>query len=343
MTFPIQRKSGVVTARRQMFWQVLNHKTLEPKLAKVSLLSAGIYGWIRIMAGNGHFDGTLWWGEVERMKVKDLVDFIARRIGGEDWQKHQEPAKQIMTELRDANLLIWGKDRIVYAVNFAAEQFKPQTPGAKRQRSFRARQSGRNADVEQDHPGEPSEPGDGRPAASAPGDNVPPTAAPSAPPPPPPPASTSIPTDSTSTQTKSRIGFGAETPEKDDKQGVTRDAQYRRVEKRDYRPFEFDSTRPAGGGGGGGRPGGDATVDVYAGDPVATACRLTGENGPFAVNGFRAALGRVGESTFRAAMGQFRSAKDGGVTPRTRRDGTPGTWGAMLQGYIRANEEGRGG
>lgn len=315
--------------RKNNFYHRVFHDRVQAKLDQVSLVSAGVYANFRNYAGAGFFDGSLWYKSIERMTVKDCTAWIARKLGGEQWQDQVPAAKLILKELRDVTLLTWGRDSVVQVVDFASEQYQAPTPGAQRTRDWRARRDDGNPDagaVAQQAEDEGSDP-----AGSQPGDGVPPLNAPAPIPPPTSPATTSTPTPTGAKAPPTGFGFGYRDREES---SVTRDATLiskskSEIEKRDYRPSNSTGLRPHDAGEVGGGIGGRA--DIYAMQPVDAATYLTGERGQYAINGFNAALRRVGREEFMATLGEFRQALADGIRPRT-------TAGAMFHGILRTRE-----
>jgi hypothetical protein len=341
-----RRRKGVVTDRRNFPWHVLNHSRVGPKLDGVSVQAAGIYIRLRCMAGAGHFDGSCWCGEVDRMKVADCVRDIARRIHGDAWANHADAAKSILRELRDAGLVIWGTDRVVYIVDFVAEQFDRSKTGAERTREYRERQKQGN-DLEPD--GSP-EAADGRTgtravdvAAQRDGDcaprgdcDLPSARGPHTPPPAPlPPTPKPTPTDSDNRN--SDFGFSATGYDKP-KTSHRDETRIRRIEEsKNGTTVPSNTTRNGRGAGGGVCLEGD----IYADDPVQTAMRMTGERGRWAQNTWAKKLREAGEPAFFMGLGEFRESWQDGIRPKPRPDGSPGTAGGMLMGII--NSKIRGG
>lgn len=340
----IRRRNGVVTDRRPMTWHVFNHSKIWPKLQRVGVTAAGVYIELRCMAGNGHFDGSIWCGEIERMTTRECADWIARRLGGDDWRNHTGRAKDLISELRAAGLVVWGKDRRVFIVDFVAEQFTRPKTNAERVAEHRQRSQANQQPAEAtDDSGavgtgqRAAERHAQRDADTTHRDDDPSQArGPHAPPPAPlPPTLTPNPTESEGK--RSRIGFHPTLQCNENKDQESETKSQKSKSEKDAKASSDSDSDPTGRGAGGGA---EFSGDLYSGDPVETALRLIGDRSAYSRNVITKKLRDVGDDVFFSALGQFREARRQGIGPKTRADGRPGTLGGMLVGYINANAYG---
>lgn len=332
MSKHLYRRDGVSVGRRRMPWQKLWHLDIEAKLMQVSLQAAGVYLWLRVLAGQAWNDGAVLLGDDAEATTRDVERWLARKLGGDKWQEQVEAARALLQELRQAGLIVWGNSRTVILVNWALEQSRAPSMDAERKRRQRGQvdeddglegnrsEADERAAIEDEREGSAS-PGRGGRCST------PPTGAPEVPTPPPPAASTSTPTSGA-------FGFDGSTREKRDKSRTCHDQNQNEDERGQNRPSISTSNggrgRPpliAAGGGGVVTSGEDVGDDIYAMHPVDAACLLTGERGQWARNGFARALDRVGGVVFRQALGEYRQARRDGIQPKT-------TAGGMLHGII---------
>lgn len=271
------------------------------------------------------------------MSTRDCIEWVARRLAGEEWHGARARAKEILLELRSASLLIWGRDRIVFIVDFVAEQFQRPKTNAERVADHRARAampqsgsdeaaaegpaSGPRCDTQRGGYDDPHGNGDS-PSARGP------SALPPAPLPP-----TPIPTstDSEPRQNRSAIGFQ---PTLRRNENEYQESNNRRIEESKNETNVSSKSNRLGRGAGGSAPiQSGFSGDIYADDPVLVALHLTGERGAWARNAYAKKLREVGREVFVDGLAQYRDAVQSGVQPR-------GTRGGMLMGIINANVRG---
>lgn len=335
MGVDLTRKAGQVISRRHMWWQKLHHDRIAARTANVGLLSQGVYLQLRLKAGQTWNAGSMRLGDREHAKVKEVEEFIARILGGQDYKRKLSQASEILKELRAATLITWGTDKVVYIMDWADEQGQPPSMAAGRKRQERERRrsphgDGSHGDVNHapdgdahgDEAGAEYEEERFAPARiQRDGDH-----APRAPTPP---------SDSASTSTSGAFGSGEDVTKSHTREEVDKDED----EKRSIRSSNSTSIptglRPPAAESEGGVGRSSVIVpsdDIYALDPVSAACELTREREPWARNGFNRAFKRVGKEVFMLAIGELRQAQQDGVRPRTK-------WGGYLHGIIRKHEE----
>jgi len=280
---------------------------------RVSMEALGVYFLCRLLAGKCQNSGHICIGDVKKATVEDLISLLVS-----DHNIKKGVAVRLVNELIHAAYFKTNRSRKILLTGWESEQAKPKTYEAERKAAWRERQA---AEREKDAQGVGNSPETSEQAAAAFAAS---------------PASTSIgcASENNGTMSQREMGHCPKELEPESKSNIyiptstsTPSLPQTRGELVKLHVLPSGAV-VSGSGFGSGMTAGDAAkaarnhqppdddcFDIYdAAIPAdLAACRLVGESGARARNGYRKKLRRIGEGLFRTAMGECRAAMNDGA------------------------------